>query len=205
LKKSKHFQAERSDFRPLIILKDKAIHIVVPVLGCIPMDEKKMAGFRNAAKKLIDMNVPQEEIVAAMHELGLGVADAGKIVQEIMDGSRPINRENEPKNTLVQSGHSAGTASLIAAMEMSPKDEDALNGRAADYIPHLHKGGRGKVHEIIVESPIGLNGKNTPAQGIGGQAEIIGKLESMEHKIEELQKQLGESPKGKNAKKGKVV
>ncbi len=144
------------------------------------MDEKKLAAAVRGAKKLIELNTPEDEIASTLRELGIPeentawvIAAGRKLAAENAAAPKPVpeekNRQPLPvmRQDIVQErGRGNGDSvaqrkppqGFVQKKKMQARREVSLLRKilpfGRSYIPKLRTGGRKRVKEIIVESPL---------------------------------------------------
>lgn len=186
------------------------------------MDEKKKSAVVAAAKKLIEKNAPEEDVLMGIEDLGISENEARKILDSLLpkpkkESAEPKREESQKKELGEKEARGDKKTSEAASKEKTPEkavNYEALSTHASGifaavpktgekkekaYIPKLRKGGKEKIKEIIVEPQIGK--KTAQERPARGEEAIITKLSEMEEKIEGLERKLVEERRKKAGKR----
>src|SRR3989344_4754851 len=152
------------------------------------MDENRKQAFAKAIKKLLESHTSEEDIIISLKEMGLDKKEAIETLEFAKklptkkdeakaqeSGEQKINtKESSKKNfwgseedgmldsakkekTLVKN-EEAGTAFWKKILKEEGQKEEPKKGKS-NFIPELKKGGKERVKEIIVESPLDMKNK----------------------------------------------
>lgn len=121
------------------------------------MDEKRKTALLRGAMKLVEMNTPEEEMITTLQELGLKNEEAKGLIEE---AKTLVKREPEARKT-EEAPEDLSTLIAQDKKEQKPKPGTPFWKKifpiGRDYLPKLRTGGRAKVKEIFVESPLDKN------------------------------------------------
>ncbi|GEM_PF-6055056 len=154
-------------------IKKRETLIVVLCNGAfnLMMDEKKKAAAIRGARKLAELNTPQDEIISTLIELGLREDEARQVIAESASvaGAEKAQAPKKEEQAAVQDApqeqeteNKAQPRPAQAFRKAAPAGQPSLWKKISpfkkSYIPKLRTGGRRKIREIIADSPLDAKG-----------------------------------------------